>query len=68
MKNLTNDELLERLANATATDYGAGGHSKGYRNEAKSKEYKDELISRGVDVPPVKSLLEVGKFNGIGSV
>lgn len=61
-------ELIQKLANATKTWYGCGGHGKAWRNECVAKEYRETLKVLGVAIPTTKELLEMGQFNGIGSL
>ena len=63
----TNEQLIQRLANATKTYYGCSGHTKAANNERKANEFKELLRERNVDIPTDKELLEVGQFNGDGS-
>jgi len=61
------DTLLQRLANATKTYYGCGGHGKAARNESLMKRFTRELKESGEAVPTVDELLEMGVFNGKGA-
>lgn len=68
LKELTVNELLKRLANATITQYSCGGHNKANQNEMKANRIEAELRSRGWNIPSLDNLLDKGIFNGIGSV
>ena len=63
----TNEQLLQRLANATKTYYGCGGHTKADGNEREANKWKELLKERNVPVPTDTELLKVGVFNGEGS-
>lgn len=64
---MTTHQLLNMLANATATYYGAGGHYKATMNNYKKNQYLTELKSRHINIPTDKDLLATGLFNGDGS-
>lgn len=64
---LTIQELIQKLANATKTYYGAGGHGKADRNEMACKEYTKQLQEFGATIPTTDELLAMGEFNGEGS-
>jgi len=61
-------ELLEMLANATATYYSCFGHGKAYRNDLTRKSLARELKELGAEIPSDDELLKIGIFNGKGSV
>lgn len=67
MKHLTNEQLLQNLANATITHYGCHGHTKAEMNEQYCNEYKAEIRNRGLDIPDLDTLLKTGVFNGSGT-
>ncbi len=67
MKDLSNEKLLEMLANATKTHYQCHGHGKADRNEQSCVAFKEELTKRGVEIPSDDDLLKVGIFNGEGA-
>ena len=66
IKEVSNETLLDYLANAKATTL-CSGHSKGENNEGLVRKYTSELESRGVEIPDDKYLFEYGVFNGRGS-
>ncbi len=67
-KRLTDAELLQRLANATATNYSSSGKEKARMNENLSRVWSKEMKRRELDVPSDEELLKTGQFNGIGSM
>lgn len=60
-------ELIQKLANATKTWYSCGGHGKAWSNECVAREYRATLEVLGTEIPDIKQLLAIGQFNGIGS-
>lgn len=60
---LTDEELLERYANALKTWKLALGHAKAERNRARVAHWKRLISQRRLDIPED---LE-GVFNGVGS-
>ena len=64
---LTDDDVIQRLANAAATHGGVGGHGKAENNRQNMEGWKAELIKRGVVCPPIQKLYDIGVFNGEGS-
>lgn len=67
MKNLTNDELIQHLANALHTEAICLGHKKAARNEEAVAQYRVEADKRGLTVPGRTELYAMGQFNGPGS-
>ena len=67
-KQPTDAELLQRLANATATHYAATGQEKFRTNENLARVWSKEMKRRGLEVPSDEELLKTGQFNGIGSM
>jgi len=67
-KRLTDAELLQRLANATATHYSAAGKEKARMNENLSRVWSKEMKRRELQIPSDEELLKAGQFNGIGSM
>ncbi|HQX31762.1 MAG TPA: hypothetical protein PLE71_17280 [Flavobacteriales bacterium] len=67
-KRLTDAELLQRLANATATNYSAAGKEKARMNENLSRVWSKEMKRRELQIPSDEELLKAGQFNGIGSM
>ncbi len=61
-------ELLTKLCNATHTACCAGGHNKAFRNEMVAAKYREELERQGITIPDRRELIELGVFNGTGSV
>lgn len=68
MKNKTNDQLLQMLANATKTKYCAGGHTKAQLNENRMRAIEEEMRKRKMYLPSIDERLEIGIFNGEGSI
>ena len=64
---LSDEELVQWLANATKTHYACGGHKKAARNERLSDSYREKLKARGVKIPDTRALLDSGVFNGAGA-
>jgi hypothetical protein len=60
-------ELIQKLANATKTWYTCGGHGKAWSNECMAQEYRSTLEALGVEIPETRKLLDMGKFNGTGA-
>jgi len=58
---------LQKLANATKTYYGCGGHGKAERNDNERKRLTKQLKAEGQPVPTDDELLKMGEFNGEGS-
>lgn len=58
---------LQKLANATKTFHGCGGHKKAERNEELCKRYRKQLEEAGEAIPETAELLKMGEFNGEGS-
>ncbi len=67
MKEKTNEELVQMLANARTTQYECFGHAKSDNNAHNAKIYEQQLKNRGVKVPDIDELLIIGRYNGIGS-
>ena len=77
IKSLTDNELMQYLANAYVTRCLALGHGKTASNDALVNRYRNELIARGHTIPelglfPPKSefldrLINRGMFNGPGA-
>ena len=77
LKTVSIDELRQWLANAFITGSQALGHGKSASNEQMVRRYREELTSRGEEVPELglfdgaeqykKGLYERGVFNGPGS-
>lgn len=77
LKTVSIDELRQWLANAFVTGSQALGHGKSASNEQMVRRYREELTSRGEEVPELglfdgneqykKGLYERGVFNGPGS-
>jgi hypothetical protein len=67
MDQLEKQTLIQKLANATKTNYGCGGHYKAKMNEEKMAEYTGLLRNAGEEIPNDDELLKIGKFNGEGS-
>ena len=77
LKTVNTVELRQWLANAFVTGSQALGHGKSASNEQMVRRYREELTSRGEEVPELglfdgneqykKELYEQGVFNGPGS-
>lgn len=67
LDELDNDTLYRYYANASATYFGALGHSKTHYNRVYVKKYYDELKLRKEEVPPMNVAHKFGVFNGEGS-
>lgn len=67
IKDLTNEELIQHLANAMHTGAVCLGHTKAEMNERNEILLRAEVKSRGLDIPGVKDLYARGQFNGPGS-
>jgi hypothetical protein len=67
IEELSDEKLLEFLANATKTYAGCAGHYKAKMNGSLADRYEKELESRGVPIPGLNKLYEDGIFNGDGS-
>jgi len=65
--NLSDQELIQQLANATTTYYQAGGHTKARLNEIAMKEFHQEMLNRRIDIPENEELFKIGVFNGKGA-
>ena len=63
----TTEDLIQMLANARKTYYGALGHGKTWSNQLLMDEYRKTLEVMGVDIPSNEELDNMGKFNGEGS-
>jgi hypothetical protein len=73
---MTVEQITQCLANAYVTRARALGHGKTQGNEIMVKQYREQLINMGVDVPALdlftesefkKQLWAIGQFNGEGS-
>lgn len=73
---MTIEQITQYLSNAYVTKAKALGHGKAHGNERLVNEYRDQLVSMGVDVPSLdlfvesdfkKHLWAIGQFNGEGS-
>lgn len=60
-------ELIQKLANATTTGAHCGGRHKSAVNYALADKYRETLVALGVTIPSDAELASIGKFNGIGS-
>ena len=68
IKEVSNETLLDYLANAKVTTSRLSIHHRSYPNrEALVRKYTNELESRGVKIPDDKDLYRSGVFNGRGS-
>lgn len=67
-RQLSDQELLHRLANATLTHYQASSKMKSSMNEGMAHKWRSELKRRGVTIPNDRDLLDSGRNNGIGSI
>ena len=65
-KELETAELRQWYMNAYATRHCLG-HKKHNRNRRLTELYREELQSRGENVPSDEEVKEFGKFNGQGS-
>lgn len=61
-------DLFAKLCNAAKTACNASGHSKALRNERMVDIYRTKLAGMNVIIPDRIELIEMGVFNGIGSV
>ena len=79
IRGATDEELFDWMANALATT-SCIGHTKGHMNEVFAENYRDELVSRGHDIPTIdfwesldetdsyrETLQKKGTYNGVGS-
>lgn len=64
---ITNEKLLQMLANATKTYMGCNGHNKALCNKQRMKEFEAQLKDRGVNIPDDRQLSKNGIFNGEGA-
>jgi len=64
---MTAEDLIQMLANARKTYYGALGHGKTWHNQLLMDDYRKTLEGLGVDIPSNDELDNMGKFNGKGS-
>jgi hypothetical protein len=65
-KELETNELRQWYMNAYATR-GCLGHKKHHRNRHLTELYREELQSRGANVPSDEEVKKFGRFNGQGS-
>lgn len=66
-KGISDEDLLQRLANACFTHYQALGHNKADMNWRLMETMKEELKRRGMEVPSHSELNNRGIFNGEGA-
>lgn len=66
-KTLTDEELIQHLANAMHTGAMCGGHGKAHYNRVAANAFKTEAESRGLTLPDASALYKMGTFNGPGS-
>ena len=73
IQSAADNDLQNWLNNALATEAECIGHSKSYWNMVLANKYRDELISRGHEIPSIdeyenrKLFSRKGEYNGIGS-
>ena len=68
LSEYSNEQLVQMLANARKTYYGALGHGKAYRNEMQMIIIRKHLEQIGVTIPNDQQLSDMGQFNGDGSL
>jgi hypothetical protein len=68
LSEYSNEQLVQMLANARKTYYGALGHGKTYRNEMRMIRIREHLEQIGVTIPNDQQLDDMGQFNGDGSL
>ena len=67
LKDNTNLEVYEILANAYATYAGCIGHSKTHYNSLIVQACEEELTRRDLEIPSTDILRAYGVYNGEGS-
>jgi uncharacterized protein (DUF2252 family) len=64
LKQKSEEQLIQMLANARKTQALCGGHCKAAQNENIAIDIQKELLRRGLNIPPLQYLYEIGEFNG----
>lgn len=67
LPEVTKEEVIQSLANATTTYYQAHGHTKAERNRLYMIDFQEQLRNMGVEIPSDDELLKIGVFNGNAS-
>lgn len=66
-KDLSKEQIVQKLANAHKTYALCGGHYKAGMNQSAIEKFKKILSDMGEEIPNDDYLYSVGKFNGDGS-
>lgn len=64
---LTDEEVIQHLANAMHTGAMCGGHGKAHSNRQAAALLRAEAETRGLTLPDTNTLYKMGTFNGPGS-
>jgi hypothetical protein len=61
------ENIIQWMANAMVTWYGAGGHGKSEANRGITSYWKEILEKRGATIPDDSELSKIGVYNGTGT-